>query len=133
MELSFARVLDSTGNPWARNPARTGYPIPLVSLGSTQTFYPDFLVWKGQDVFAVETKGAHLLKEAAARKLLNIRAPRGAATRLLVRFLSEGTYNEKAEREAADGFTVWGFGANADRKVWHEPSLERAVRRILRP
>jgi type III restriction enzyme len=132
-ELAFARALDATGYTWARNPARTGYPVPLVSLGSTRTFYPDFLVWKGEDVFAVETKGAHLLTEAAARKLLNIRPPRGATSRLRVRLLSEGTYNEKAEREAADGYTVWGFGANADRRVWHEESLDRAVRRILRP
>ena len=45
LELAFAKALDETGYDWCRNPARSGYGIPLITLGATRNFYPDFLVW----------------------------------------------------------------------------------------
>ncbi len=45
LEARFAKVLDKQGVPWARNPPRTGYGIPLPSYGPTHNFYPDFIVW----------------------------------------------------------------------------------------
>lgn len=44
LELAFARALDRTGVAWCRNPSRTGYAVPLISVGTTRNFYPDFLV-----------------------------------------------------------------------------------------
>lgn len=40
LELAFARALDETGHDWCRNPSRSGYGIPLITLGATRTFYP---------------------------------------------------------------------------------------------
>jgi type III restriction enzyme len=45
LELPFARALDDTGLVWARNRSQTGYKIPLVTLGQTVWFFPDFIVW----------------------------------------------------------------------------------------
>jgi type III restriction enzyme len=58
LELPFARLLDKKEVPWARNPSRTGYRIPLPTMGPTAFFYPDFIVWSGGDVFVIDTKGS---------------------------------------------------------------------------
>ena len=93
LELEFAMALDKTKLPWVRNPARgSGYGIPLITRGATKTFYPDFLVWNGDDIFALDPKGGHLLPEAATRKLLHVRAPSGGDSSLHVRLVSEGTW-----------------------------------------
>ena len=84
LEISFATALDATGLMWCRNPSRSGYAIPLVSVGSNSNFYPDFLVWKGKDVFALDTTGGHLLMmRRPTAKLLAIAPPKGGSGRLL--------------------------------------------------
>jgi len=61
-ELACARELDATDHPWCRNPSRSGYGIPLITLGRIRTFYPDFLVWTGvegdSDVYAHRHHGS---------------------------------------------------------------------------
>jgi type III restriction enzyme len=133
LELAFAQALDKHGAPWCRNPARTGYGIPLPSPGTTATFYPDFVVWDGDDVFVIDTKGAHILAEAVARKLLWIDAPRNSTTRLFVRLVSEGTWSASAEQTSADGFTVWGMKPGGERTAKHYDSLEKVVKAVLTP
>jgi type III restriction enzyme len=56
LESTFARALDGAGVPWFRNPPRSGYGIPLVDIGDTETFYPDFIFWTGNAVVCVDTK-----------------------------------------------------------------------------
>jgi hypothetical protein len=68
LEKGFAYALDRLGSPWCRNPSRSGYVIPLITPGTTSTFYPDFLVWQDSCVFAIDTTGGHLLAEKAARR-----------------------------------------------------------------
>jgi type III restriction enzyme len=76
LELEIATMLDTCNVIWARNPARTGYGIPLIQSNNASTkFYPDFIVWKGKEVFFIETKGWHLLGEAKEKKLIKL--PRG--------------------------------------------------------
>ncbi|MCE8163928.1 MAG: hypothetical protein I3273_07830 [Candidatus Moeniiplasma glomeromycotorum] len=72
LEEAFARELDKFGFKWCRNPARTGYSIPLITLGSTRNFYPDFLVFQKNKIIAIDTSGEHLIKDKIDRKLLNI-------------------------------------------------------------
>lgn len=75
-ELEIALVLDECGVPWARNPSRTGYGIPLVQSDNSSTmFYPDFIAWKDGKIFFIETKGLHLLEETKQVKLT--RLPKG--------------------------------------------------------
>ncbi len=132
-EADFARALDETGVDWCRNAPRVGYGIPLVSLGATENFYPDFLAWKGNAVILIDTKGDHLIKEAVARKLLNIGKPDESKVSLAVRFISKGQWRKDVVRESATGYTVWGLNAANELKVWHAPDIKDVVARVLAP
>jgi type III restriction enzyme len=132
LEERFAFALDAVGYKWCRNLPRTGYGIPLITLGPTNYFYPDFLVWKDDDVFALDTKGGHLLAEAATRKLLRI--DRGnSKTRLFVRLISEGRWSVSADRIDDEGFTIWGVKQDGSRRATQVEDLEDAVARVLKP
>lgn len=135
-ELACARELDATGHDWCRNPSRSGYGIPLVTIGRTQTFYPDFLVWTGaegdSDVFAIDTTGAHLLADKTGRKLLNIRPPRGSDHQLHVRFISKGRQDSELRQLDDEGYTVWGRrSADGSVKAYNTVGLDEAVARSL--
>jgi type III restriction enzyme len=127
IEREFARALDRAELTWCRNPARTGYGIPLITLGSTVTFYPDFLVWIGDNVLAVDTKGDHLLLEAAGRKLLAVRVPPGSATNLHIRFVSRGRFNEQVQEEDKEGFTLWSRREDGTLRAAHYDDLDAVV------
>jgi type III restriction enzyme len=132
LEQSFAKELDQLGSRWCRNPSRSGYGIPLITPGTTSTFFPDFLVWRGDDVLAIDTTGGHLLPEKAARKLLAIQVPRGTTSRIIIRFVSEGRWSSDIQRQEADGFTVWELSPNQERRTVHFENLEAAVARSVR-
>jgi type III restriction enzyme len=132
-ELQFASALDKVGIDWVRNPSRTGYRIPLPSVGPTQFFYPDFVAWSGKNVFALETKGAHLLSEAVTRKLLWIDGPRNLKERLFVKLITEGKWNTEAVQETKEGFTLWGMKAGAGRTMKHFDDLDALVKAALAP
>jgi type III restriction enzyme len=131
LELPFARAIDKTGLPWARNPSRSGYNIPLISVGPTRNFYPDFLVWKGDYVYAIDTTGGHLLKEKTGRKLLSIEPAKATDGRLLVRLVSEGQWNADVEQEDSAGYTVWGRKQDNTLRAIHVDSVDAAVKRSL--
>ncbi len=133
LELIFAKALDKTGHTWCRNASRSGYGIPLISVGTTKSFYPDFLVWKGDDVFAIDTTGGHLLGDKTGRKLLSIAPPKGEAGRLVVRFVSEGKWNADLEQEDASGFTVWGQKQDGSLRATVVEDVDQSVDRALVP
>jgi len=133
LERTFADALDQEGHPWFRNPSRSGYAIPLISLGTTANFYPDFIIWRDGAVIAVDTKGGHLLQDAATRKLLRIEPPHGMNERLIVRFVSEGRWTPEARQTAKEGFTVWSLNQLGDRRATHFDNLKLALERVLDP
>jgi len=135
-ELACARALDTTGLAWYRNPARSGYGIPLITIGRTRTFYPDFLVWTGEegdsDVYAIDTTGAHLLADKTGRKMLAIRPPRGSNRELNVRFISRGRQDAQLTSLDDEGYSVWGRrSADGSLRVQHAVDLHTAVERAL--
>jgi type III restriction enzyme len=132
LELTFAKALDATGLPWCRNPSRSGYGIPLISIGRTNNFYPDFLAWKGNDVFAIDTTGGHLLGEKTGRKLLSIAAPKGRSGRLIVRFVSEGRWSDDLQQEDTSGYTVWGLKQDRSLRATPAETVADAVDRALK-
>lgn len=111
-ELSFARALDETGLPWARNRSQTGYKIPLVSLGQTVWFFPDFLVWSDDRVLCVDTKGNHLVEGDARRKLLSIQPHKDVSISVEVKFVTEGTFKTDGTLDGKEGFSVWALGSD---------------------
>jgi type III restriction enzyme len=131
LELPFARAIDRTGLTWARNPSRSGYKIPLITVGPTRNFYPDFLVWRNKNVYAIDTTGGHLLHEKTGRKLLSIEAAKPKSGRLFIRLVSKGQWSTKVEQEDPAGYTVWGRKQDDSLRAIHVDSVEDAVERLL--
>lgn len=122
LERRFAEAIDNTGVPWCRNPARSGFGIDLITIGPTQMFYPDFLIWTDARVICLDTKGTHLVHETAARKLLRIAAPK-SGMRLDIRFVSEGKFNQKLERSDTEGYTLWNLSEDGQLRTTHFSDL----------
>lgn len=131
LEQSFAKAIDKTGLLWCRNPSRSGYGIPLISIGSTKSFYPDFLVWKGKNVHAVDTTGGHLLHDKTGRKLLSIEPPKGRAGKIIVSFISVGRFNSALEQEDPGGYTVFGLKQDQSLRTTVVDELDQAIARSL--
>ena len=130
LESPFAHALDDLGYPWARNPSRSGFGIPLIKEGGNDTFYPDFVAWAHGDVYAVDTKGSHLQADAT-RKLVRIRQSPGRP-RLHVRFVVDGRLNANGSQIDDVGFSVIGFKPDGD--VFYTPaeSMQAAAKIALR-
>jgi len=131
LEISFAKAMDATGLTWCRNPSRSGYAVPLISIGSTSNFYPDFLIWKDKDVFAIDTTGPHLLIEKTGKKLLAVAPPKTGGGRLLVRLISPGKWNPKVEQEDTVGYTVWGQKPDGTLRATYADSVDAAVEQAI--
>lgn len=123
LELEFAVALDNGGFIWSRNSPRVGYGIPLVTVGPTSYFFPDFLLWTEARVVCIDTKGPHLVDSTARRKLLTVRA--GELTpRLDIQFVSEGKYDRSLSRRSGDGFSLWSLAEDGSLKVSHHDELD---------
>jgi hypothetical protein len=83
------------------------------------------------DIFAIDTKGAHPLSEAATRKLLWIELPRKAKERLFVKLVSVGKWNTDTTQETKDGYTLWGIKAGPGRTVRHFNDLDELLTAVL--
>lgn len=133
LEQRFARALDKTQRAWVRNPKGGGFHIPLLSLGGTTTFWPDFLVWVDKTVVAIDTKGHHLLQEASAGKLFDIDTL-GEPAKVALRLVSEGKSEARSTGEIArvgkDGFTVWSW-KNGKLNAAHAPDERTAAKLSL--
>ncbi|MGD0399188.1 MAG: DEAD/DEAH box helicase family protein [Syntrophobacteraceae bacterium] len=128
-ELAFAKALDAVGLVWHRNPSSGGFYIPLLSEGNTANFYPDFIVWKKSTIYCLDTKGGHLLSDAVARKLFDIKE--GSKTRVQVRFISEGNQSELRGKVLKGGYTVWKMKSGTPTPI-HVVDLKSAVTECLR-
>lgn len=109
-ESKFARALDKTQRVWAQNPRNSGFHIPLLSLTSAATYWPDFLVWVDKSVIAIDTKGKHLLTDATIGKLFDIDTL-GAPAKVILRLISEGESQVTATGQIVNlssrGYTIW--------------------------
>lgn len=131
LERRFAHAIDGTGLPWARNRSQTGYKIPLVSLGQTVWFFPDFLVWAGEKVICVDTKGSHIVEGDARRKLLSIQPHKDVSTRVFVKFVTEGTWKTDGTPDSTDGFSIWELGPGQDLRPLPHEDLESVARSFV--
>jgi type III restriction enzyme len=128
-ELPFAKALDGVGLPWHRNPSGGGFYIPLLSEGDTSSFYPDFIVWKKGNIFCLDTKGGHLLSDAVARKLFDIKED--GKTKVQVRFISEGKQSELRGKAIKGGYTVWKMKSGSPTPIYVD-TLDKAVTECLK-
>ncbi len=134
LERIFAEELDRMDLVWCRNPSASGYGIPLPSLSfQSKNFYPDFLVWKGKNVFAVDPTAGHLLQDKLSRKLLEIPAHPKAKVRVHVRLISEGKYTPEGVKQSASGYTTWRLGAGHSLSAQYADSAKDALKASLDP
>ncbi|QZT59660.1 DEAD/DEAH box helicase family protein [Mycolicibacterium austroafricanum] len=130
IERAFADEVDRVGLIWARNPPRSGYGIPLVTVGPTSNFYPDFLVWTEERVLCVDTKGPQLVDAAARRKLLTIK-PSGEGKRLDIQFVSEGKYDDELTRRDSEGYTYWGLANDGSLNAVHFDVMDSLIKQLV--
>jgi type III restriction enzyme len=128
-ELPFAKALDEVGVLWHRNPSTGGFHIPLLSEGQTSSFYPDFIVWAKGLVLCLDTKGAHLLSDAIARKLFDVKED--GRTKLSVRLITEGRQTELRGKVTKGGYTVWRMRTQGPAPV-HVSDIHAAVAESLK-
>lgn len=82
-------------------------------------------------IVAIDPKGAHLLQLEAGRKLLSIRDEKGHQ-RLLVRFLTEGTWSvETMKQTSRIGYSVWRMANMGQIRCSHYKTLSQAVKGTL--
>jgi type III restriction enzyme len=106
LELEFAKELDKTKKLWFRNPPKGLFEIPLLDVGGTNNFNPDFLVWTRGRIFAIDTKGDHLIASDASRKLFTLEK-RGKGSDLIIKLVTQGQWNEERRKIDDEGYTVW--------------------------
>jgi type III restriction enzyme len=105
-ELDFAKELDKARKLWFRNPPRGCFEIPLLDEGGTNNFNPDFLVWTKSKIFAIDTKGDHLIVNDSSRKLFTLEK-RGNGPDLVIKLVTQGKWNDDRRKINDDGYTVW--------------------------
>lgn len=126
-EVDFANALDKAGYTWLRNPARGFFEIPLLDKGRTKHFNPDFIVWLDKSkLVALDTKGDHLLKEAAGRKLFQIKKSEPDKNEVMIRLISKGKWVSVDEKRSVEGFTVWKM-KNARIEPINVKNIEAAI------
>lgn len=131
LEKAMALGIDQFKWPWLRNLAKGLFEIPLMDLGATRHFNPDFVVWGPDALYAIDTKGKHLIHEDAVRKLFHIESVPGTRP-LYVRLVTEGEWNEEMKQTGPHGYTVWTLRHG---KVQPIPcrDMHEAVEVCLRP
>ena len=88
-----------------RQAAVISFPCCSQKVQKTASFYPDFIVWKKGNIFCLDTKGSHLLSDAVARKLFDIKED--GKTKLQVRLITEGKQTVLRGKVIKGGYTVW--------------------------
>lgn len=130
LELSVAHAIDKLKLTWVRNPSNGGFSIPLLQKNDTRRFFPDFLVWTKQRIFAIDPKADHLIGSAASRKLLDIRDERGRE-KVVVRLMTEGRWSaDPAKRLSPGGYTVWSLRTGLVRTK-HFADIDKAISGML--
>lgn len=132
LELDFAHALDRTGLAWARNPTTSGFHIPLLTKGKgPRNYCPDFLVWHGDEIFILDTKGDHLIVEAAGIKLLDIQGS-SSARRVRLRLITQGQWDRDPIRSrGGHGYTVWSLRNGLAHPVYCPLGVTEAAERAL--
>ena len=124
-ELEFALELDKAKKPWFRNPKQGCFSIPLLDKGDSNTFNPDFVVWANKSIIAIDTKGDHLIKGDASRKLFSL-VKYGKGPNLFIKLVTKGEWSNEIKKIGTVGFTVWNI-KNGRIVAHHARSLKDCI------
>ncbi|WP_096271751.1 DEAD/DEAH box helicase family protein [Paucisalibacillus globulus] len=116
-EKKFALGLDNKNYDWMRNPSRGFFEVPLLSLGSTKNFNPDFIVWQKDSIVAIDTKGDHLIVEDSSKKLFHLKQV-GKGQELKIRLITQGKWDDNISKITKNGYTVWVLKNGKIKPIW---------------
>lgn len=104
-EFEVAKALDKhTAHVWVRNKDRLDYGIPLpVKSGSSSNFYPDFLWWVNNTVWAIDPTGKYILMEKVRTKLMSVPAP------LKIALITRGKLSSSYTSLSEEGWSLLRF------------------------
>ena len=104
-ELDGAKARDKfEDHVWVRNKDRLDYGIPLpIKSGSSSNFYPDFLWWVKDTVWAIDPTGKFILDEKIRTKLLTVPAP------LRIALLTKGQLSPSYRQTGDTGWSLLRF------------------------
>lgn len=106
LEEKFAIELDRLGYEWMRNPQNGYLKISLLDGKGTNNFNPDFIVWGSDKIYALDTKGNHIIDSESRRKLFYVEKV-GEGPDLDIKLISEKKYNNEGQIVDEKGYTVW--------------------------
>ncbi|HHT0268120.1 TPA: DEAD/DEAH box helicase family protein [Klebsiella pneumoniae] len=134
-ELEIAESIDSLGVDWCRNPSKTGYNIPIPEIGQgTSNFFPDFLLWGKNQVWALDPKGSHLINDAIFLKLMAVSDINDKRLRLKVGFVLEGEYmlgiNNRPQLQSKNGCTLI-YKKNSSIRAKSYPTSKELIKDLL--
>ena len=129
-EIECAKAIDLLGWRWYRNPSNGGLRLPLLIAGTTRGFDPDFIIWTDAVTWLVDPKGKHLIKEAAARKLLDIDSAAGQLP-LKVCLTTQGKWNENFSQLSEEGVTAWRRKSGGYHRPEHYPDFNTLLRKVV--
>ena len=98
-------------------------PLPKKA-GDSSTFFPDFLVWHADVVWAIDTTGPHLLDEKVRGKLISLGTPRMA-------LVTRGTINPPSS--AAVGVRTGSAAIRTTAEKAHHHRLSLRAPRFPKP
>lgn len=99
-------------------------------LKGTNNFNPDFVVWTKNTIFALDTKGSHLIQTDSERKLFFIENVCEEGPNLEIRLISESKYNDKCEVIEKTGYTIWKVKQGRVCPIYYD-TLSEAVTNCL--
>ncbi len=104
-ELEVAKALDKQKDfVWARNKDRLDYGIPLpIKSGASSVFYPDFLWWVKDTVWAIDPTGRFILLEKVRTKLMSVPSP------LKIALITRGKLSSHYVPLSDDGWSLLRF------------------------
>lgn len=110
LERQCAQALDNLGWPWCRNPENGGYALPLLEPGTSRRFFPDFIVWPDNAIWLIDTKGDHLIKQDAGKKIMALEsAPSERPIRVCL--ITLGEWDKTFNKRSNSGVTAWRLRA----------------------
>lgn len=83
-------------------------------------------------VICVDIKGSHLVEGDAHRKLLSIQPHKDVATRVEVRFVTEGTWKADGTPAGKEGFAVWQLGSGQVLRALPYDDLQAVAKSFVR-
>jgi type III restriction enzyme len=81
---------------------------------------------------AIDTKGDHLIVEDAGRKLLFVNKV-GAGPDLVIRLVTQGSWNDRFEKLGREGYSVWSLRNGKPHPVHVDTPLPRPSLRAFAP